>query len=138
MVGGSKRVWRSHCIHDAATGQRVSVSTHQVRTRYVDIAVLGFAAVLGYAAVAQGVQLVLELPECVALEIKAWGVLEQPCQDMLSSHAPTSHFFRHGKRFMRHSYHARRIGPGPGGIVRLGATVCFVGGATMARATRRT
>jgi hypothetical protein len=26
MVGGSKRVWRSHCIHDAATCQRVSVA----------------------------------------------------------------------------------------------------------------
>jgi hypothetical protein len=38
---------------------------------------------------------------------------------MEGAHEPTSHFFRHGKRFIFHSYHALRIGPGPCGIVSL-------------------
>jgi hypothetical protein len=63
-------------------------------------------------------QLVLEFPECVALEIEACCVLEHSSKDALQreiegSHEPTSHFLRHGKRFIRHSYHALRIGPGP-------------------------
>jgi hypothetical protein len=41
------------------------------RTRDIDVAVVGGAVVLCYAAVAQGVQGVLELPERVALEVEA-------------------------------------------------------------------
>jgi hypothetical protein len=43
------------------------------RTRYVDIAIVGAPMVLGYAAIAQRVQLVFEFPKCVALEIEACG-----------------------------------------------------------------
>jgi hypothetical protein len=34
-------------------------------------------------------------------------------------HSPTSHFLRHGKRFIFHSYQALRIGPGAPAIVCL-------------------
>jgi hypothetical protein len=67
-------------------------------------------------------QLVLEFPKCVALEIEACGVLEHSSKDAEDSnikgiHEPTSHFLRHGKRFILHSYHALRIGPGAFGMV---------------------
>jgi hypothetical protein len=49
----------------------------KARTRYLDIAKVSAATIFCDATVAQGMQLVFELPECVALEIEACGVLGQ-------------------------------------------------------------
>jgi hypothetical protein len=102
----------------------------KVRTRYLDITIVCASAILCYAAIAQGMQLVLELPEGVAVEIETCAVSEHASKGALCSsreggHGPTSHFLRHGKRFMRHSYHARRSAPGPWGICIVSLRCCI-------------
>lgn len=75
------------------------------------------STILCYPAVAHGVQGVFEFPKGVAVEIEACNEyvnthVKMACLDD-SRHLPTSHFFRHGKRFILHWYHARRRAPGP-------------------------
>ena len=89
------------------------------------------AAIFGYSPITQGVQSVLELPKGVAMEIKTCnGTLRHRSKDRLEMgriaerHSPTSHFLRHGKRFIFHWYHALLIGPGAPAIV--GASLCRV------------
>jgi hypothetical protein len=94
----------------------------KVRTGHIDIAKVSTSMVLGYPTIAQCMQLIFEFPKCVALEIETCSVLGHSSKDaeesnIGGSHEPTSHFLRHGKRFILHSYHARRIGPGAFGIV---------------------
>lgn len=55
----------------------------EARTGDINIAIMCMSTVLRYSAVAQSVQLVLEFPEGVALEIEACGVLEHSSKDAL-------------------------------------------------------
>jgi hypothetical protein len=54
MVGGSKRVCRSHCIHDAAACQSSADSKWgRIPTGHFDVAIVRAPAILGYPAITE-------------------------------------------------------------------------------------